>query len=239
MKPMLEQFIDDAGGLGFPNAKFRGEPVPWSTQFGIDLSTEIVRNGVKWPLRIHPATDRGRGRKAIVISPFDFTSSDLILNYGSFGTMVILRYHDEFEIRIAHMNPDHMTPGTVELLKNERPIPSGRVIGTPGDLGLSFGAHTHTEIVSIKERSPFLDNIMGRKGFIPGQQMTREEIEAEFIMLKRALGKMDSLQKLHHYFQLELERRKILIFGKKDIQRVDYHTGQIRTFYDSKLLFRI
>jgi len=124
-------------------------------------------------IRIHPGVDRARGGSIVhdgktindvVISPFNFDSSDYYL-YGpkaSYGFLVILKSTKyNFDFRIAHMNPNNsFVPWSLQQIKAKKAFGKNWILGSAGTYGYSTGAHTHTEMISMGDHSDLLEQLL-------------------------------------------------------------------------------
>ena len=161
----LDRFLAeyDSGDLQFNGLRFR-QGAAITHPFALDRLTgntpELNR------VRIHTGVDRTHGRKGdVVIVPFDAQHTDFYCPLDSYGSLVVLVNFDYgFEVRIAHMHPDADLRHEIrDRLKAHGPLKRGAVLGKAGELGLSAGRHTHTEIVSLEPQNLMLDDLLARK----------------------------------------------------------------------------
>jgi hypothetical protein len=239
----LELFLDKYDSnknLKFDKCRFRPN-APFTTKFGFDNTFKT--------LRLHPAIDRGYSPTSIydIYAPFDIENASFIHPYSSFGSLLLLPVKGaDFEIRIAHIIPEELSSYfKSNLLRGEKvEIPSGNKIGEAGNLGLSSGteivkgkagAHTHTEIVSLQETSGILDSILEKK--VPSHLLNIPYDNADIIIYSKKTNS-DTVDFLNQY-NAEIKKRNITFINDYKCVRTDYHTGKIRTFYNSQAIFEM
>jgi len=238
---MIQEFLskyDKNNNLQFNTCRFRPS-ASFSTDFGLDNTFKI--------LRLHPAVDRGFSRTTTydIFAPFDFEKVSYINPYLNFGSMLFLPVISaDFELRIAHMSIDDISPYYRTNIKNNIPviIKANDKIGEAGNLGISVGdeiikgkagAHTHTEIVSFGETSKILDHILEQK-------LSKAQIKLPYNdndILDYALNKGLNVEEVRKTFTSEIKRRNILFINNFKCIRVDYYSNTVRTFYNSRVLF--
>ena len=256
---LFEEFIKDynpSGDLKFNDVNFRkGAPITCS--FGLDEGYKIVNGKMEWGwIRLHHGVDRAHGGTVkfdwgevndIVYVPFDANRS-YIHEYGdtSYGTLTrLFNDHYQFEVRIAHMNPNQtvrkanekgpMIQWSYDRLKKGLSFERNWVLGSAGTLGVSTGAHTHTEIKSLDESCEVFDILLFEKF---GDKSLKEYTPPQVI---------DAYQKQVHYADAspdvilrdyaELRKKlKVIFLNKYKCQYVDWD-NTIKTRYSSELLF--
>jgi murein DD-endopeptidase MepM/ murein hydrolase activator NlpD len=140
-------------------------------------------------IRIHPGVDRAGGSehngiKDIVMTPFNFDSSDFIdYNGRSYGSLVILSSKEyQFDLRIAHMHPKNdIIPWALKQFKAGYPYKQDWLIGSAGTYGYSTGAHTHTELVSHDEATEIFEIILEEKYEDANKEYSPEFIYKEYL----------------------------------------------------------
>lgn len=183
--------------------------------------------------RIHNATDRGWSRRSgyRIWCPFDVDEVEFITEgyEKSFGTILRLFVKDaDFEMRIMHINPHDLDPNFKEDLEKGREVQASTFIGFAGEEGLSHGKHTHTELVSLGEKSQILEDLVyehvGYKGY--------EDFPRGFVQ-----DWMRDYEIPISEYDQERNRKSIRILNGWICRRKDYHTSAWRTFYDSEKIF--
>lgn len=210
---------------------------PFTTDFGLD---DTFRDSVseEYPdgrqLRIHAAIDRG-SVPAAIYAPFGIERVDYRPWGGGFGSLLFLKVKGcDFELRIAHMAREDLSPDVQGALGTDGEISAGTKIGVAGNLGLSKGAHTHLEVVSTGKRSQELDWLAHYwRGHDAAHDISKSEVVGW--AQERVLDPEVCL----HLYQKERERRGIIQLNDVRCVRMDYKTGyrDKRTFYNSKILF--
>lgn len=238
---MIQDFLskyDKNSNLKFDSCRFRPS-ASFSTDFGLDDTFKT--------LRLHPAIDRGYSRTTTydIFAPFDFEKVTYTNPYLNFGSMLFLPVLGaDFELRIAHMAIDDVSPYYRTQVKNGVPftIKANDKIGEAGNLGISVGseivkgkagAHTHTEVVSLGESSKILDYILEQK-------LTKAQIKMPYSdndILDYALRKGLNVEEVRKTYTSEIKRRNILFINNFKCIRVDYYSNTVRTFYNSRILF--
>jgi hypothetical protein len=184
--------------------------------------------------RIHNATDRGYSptNGYEVYCPFDLEATEWISEgyEDSFGT--ILRgfvANADFEIRIMHMSWDELTPLSKMRIQQGEALREGDLIGYAGEEGLSFGRHTHFEILALENgRSRIWEKVLrDLYGSEFLQDMTEAEVRTWFITQG-----LDP-ETLKEYFNIR-KWREIEVLNNHLCRRKDYHTNRFTTFYNSK-----
>jgi len=239
----LELFLDKYDSnknLKFDKCRFRPN-APFTTKFGLDNTFKT--------LRLHPAIDRGYSSTSIydIYSPFDIEGASFIHPYSSFGSLLFLPVKGaDFELRIAHILPEELSSYfKSNLLRGEKvEIPAGNKIGEAGNLGLSSGteivkgkagAHSHTEIVSLQETSIVLDAILEKK--LPKNVINTPYNEGDITLYAYSVN-ADPIDFINQYSS-EMRKRNITFINDYKCVRTDYHTGKVRTFYNSQIIFEI
>ncbi|GAG11672.1 unnamed protein product, partial [marine sediment metagenome] len=172
----------------------------------------------------------------VIMAPFDFESSRFE-NYNgvSYGTLVVLvseKYG--FELRIAHMNPDDIL--ILDDLKNNRPISRDTVIGPTGNNGLGSGAHTHTEIKSLGDKSDVLEQILTKK--FGSEKIFQSYSELDIMTYYKASRRFatatnDEIMKDWE----EIKKHRKCHFINSYLYRYKDFDGKFKTRYSSQLLF--
>lgn len=234
---MIHRFMDTYGYPDWP-VKFR-VGATHTVPFGLD---DTFRASGR-PLRIHAATDRGtylrdwETRTFDVFAPFDIARAKLLPSpHSGFGNILRLFVAGaDFEIRVMHMRRDDLDQFVMKLVREGKRIPANTFLGRAGNAGLSVGSsgghHTHTEIVSIDRESKLLE------------RLTREHAPNEMYVdwgrrkIRRWAVSRALPQDLYENYLEERKKRKVEIFNEYLCRRIDYLTGEYRTFYDSALVF--
>lgn len=238
---LYSEFLEryDSGNLEFNNLQYRaGSPI--TTHFSLSKGYRYEDGKWYWDtVRIHTGVDRGAGK---VISPFDFNRS-YIYDWGpehDYGSMIrLINDTYEFEMRIAHMNPqEDIEPEVLQKLKNEEPILRNTYLGLAGNYGKSDGNHTHTEVVSTKENCPIFNKLLHQKY---GQDVFNN-YEDDYILSfysKQDYWKDKPTDEIfEHYDHLKNKYRISGLINQYQFQFKDwFYDMQIRTRYSSELLF--
>jgi murein DD-endopeptidase MepM/ murein hydrolase activator NlpD len=185
---LLQRFLNENK---IPDFSYRCGGV-FTAQFGIEEGW-----GPNWAegyVRIHTGVDRARGGtlrsvKDVVVSPFNFDSSEYIDYNGSgYGSLVVLKSKTfQFELKIAHMNPKtDIIPWALKQILEKKPIQQGWIIGSAGTYGYSTGAHTHSELVSTDESCEIFELLLLQKF---GTKVFREYTDEEIINYYRNQSK--------------------------------------------------
>lgn len=233
---MRHRFMDRYGYPDWP-VKFR-VGATHTTPFGLD---DTFRESDR-PLRIHPATDRGtylsdgETRTLDVFAPFEIARALLIDSPNTgFGTILRLFVAGaDFELRIMHMRREDIDQYVMALIKEKKRIPKSTFLGHAGNAGLSVGGsghHTHLEIVSNESESPLLEKLVIERG------ASRVEHDLNRKDVKRWATAQSLEGNLYENYVKERRRRKISLVNEYLCRRVDYLTGEERTFYNSKECF--
>lgn len=245
---LTRTFLDkyDDGTFSFP-VRFR-DGARITCKFGLAEGYRVTSDGVQWDsIRFHTGVDRGTSNGAgvnVVVAPFDFNRSAFI-DYGSdhpYGSMIRL-FNDKFgfELRIVHMDPrKDIEESALELLQKGKPVPQDLFLGRCGNYGFSYGAHTHTEVVSLDERSSVLEELL-KLQFGEEVDVTYESDEQAMIQTYRTqpywIGKSDK-EILDHYESVKKDRRIVGIANDYKMQFTDWFSNyQTRTRYSSQKLF--
>lgn len=230
----------DDGSYLFESLRYRvGAPI--TVSFGLTNGYRLTPNGAVWDsIRLHSGVDRGGGK---VYAPFDFERSEFS-DYGNshpYGSLVRL-FNEEygFELRIAHMNPSGgFDSKAYNLLINRKPIKRNTVLGIAGNYGLSFGAHTHTELVSIDEQSEVLDEILYEKfGERASEPYTEDQIIERYHSRPYWTGKPWSEIRAH--YKEECKKRRVVARVVNDYQyrfKDWFADWKPRTRYSTELIF--
>jgi murein DD-endopeptidase MepM/ murein hydrolase activator NlpD len=211
---IYSDWIERYGGRDFPLVKFR-PGAAFTTMFGLDRTFDV--------LRLHPGIDRAKGSGIDgIYCPFDVYKTEWIPEYPSFGSMFIL-YPDgvDFEVRIMHMEETPRVEGDVK---------GGSYIGEAGNKGVGTGRHTHVEIISSGPMCDTLESILLKKY---GQGYDKSYKEGT---IKAYCDKYELTDGMG-YYEREIKKRKIESINSIVCRRIDYHTGERRTFYSSLELF--
>jgi murein DD-endopeptidase MepM/ murein hydrolase activator NlpD len=166
----FETFVDEGGGIDFPNIVFRPS-APFTSQFGLTERYEIAEvDGVKKMVWGYPGIHGGYDRGGItpIHSPFNFGSSGFY-DFGGrdYGSQILLYHKHNFRLMVAHCYPDEIY--LKGRLQKGYAIAKGSKLALPGSYGNSTGIHTHTEIEAWgyhgqwEETSPVLDWILETK----------------------------------------------------------------------------
>jgi hypothetical protein len=205
--------------VDFSKIKFR-PGAPFTTPFHIDTTT--------WDyLRIHMGIDRGHGS---IYNPFDSKMKWYPDYGGSIGSLLRIFPEDlDAEIRIFHI--DDLTDDIKNFINNNKIIPGNRYIAETGVKGLGTGAHSHVEIVSLKERSAMLDELLRQAYHIePKKAMTDFQIKQEI------LNYNDDRMTYESYLN-EKKQRRIIKGNNYAIEKIDYFDNKKKTWYSSKSCF--
>lgn len=217
-----EEFLIEYGGYGFKNVVFF-PGARKTTDFGLDQTFGTIR--------IHVAIDRAGG--PMVHVPFDTKDIELIFSEpvyrNSFGNLIRLKtYGADFEVRIAHFELGELQKEFVDLVQGGKLVPAGTPIAPPGNAGKSTGAHTHTEVISLGQHSEILDDLVEHYG--------QEEITPRTVKEYAEIHGLDERLALE-IFENEKRRRGVEYLTNQTCYRWDYHTGGMKTFYNSWSLF--
>jgi murein DD-endopeptidase MepM/ murein hydrolase activator NlpD len=220
-----------------------------SGHFGVEEGYTMV-NGepVFDTIRIHTGVDRsgnfnkkGETIENIVISPFNFNRSNRIF-YGdkiSYGNLVQLFSDDyEFEMRIAHMNPDKdILPEIKFKLDKKQAIKRNEILGKSGNFGLSGGIHTHTEFLSLHGTCKTFDDLLVKIYGVDEvfSEYTKIDILKMYQNKQKWIGK--SAEEILANFENLKKERGIISINKYKYQYKESVTNIIRTRYSSELLF--
>lgn len=214
---------------GFPEwpIRFR-DGATHTSPFGLQVLPQENR------FRIHTATDRGWSRREgyRIWSPFDVDEVEFITSgyEKSFGTILRLFVKDaDFEMRVMHISPKDLDGNFLKDVEHGKVIQSGTFIGYAGEEGLSHGKHTHTELVSLGEKSQILDDLAYEvgNGYKVYEDFSRGYVEDWC---------RDNNATMSDYNQ-QRKVKGVRILNNYLCRRKDYHTRAWRTFYDSKKLF--
>ena len=187
-------------------------------------------------LRIHNAVDRSNPGGNVYV-PFEGNVKLEIRPWmrDNFGSLLIFRpKHTDFEIRIAHFDPNHFTNEFHEELKNAY-CHAGTCIGPAGSWGLSTGPHTHTEVVSISDTSLMLDYIIDQLIDRTPYEKIEKVITNPWVMWKRE--DEEDPEQIETDFVNELNRKKIKELTNYRCRRYDYLDSMPVTFYNSWMVF--
>ena len=214
---------------GFPEwpIRFR-DGAPHTSPFGLQVLPQENR------FRIHTATDRGWSKREgyRIWCPFEVDEVEFITSgyEESFGTILRLFVKDaDFEMRVMHISPKDLDSDFLKDVDNKSCIHSGAFIGYAGEEGVSFGKHTHTELVSLGEKSQILDDLaydVGN-GYKVYEDFPRGYVEDFCRDAGVGMGEYDK----------QRQRRGIRVLNNYLCRRKDYHTPAWRTFYDTDKLF--
>jgi hypothetical protein len=224
MKDETKSFLKTYGAPEFEELIFSPGAVV-TTQFGNDATFGTYR----W----HNAIDRAGSQ--YVYAPFDCYSI-FDKDYGSFGNLLFLfPVGGDFEVRIAHMRETDLASVFSELNAKEALVPRGTPIGSPGNLGISYGVtgkHTHVEIVSKDDKSEICDMLLHMK--FSGKESDPFDF-AEFVMFceNHNINHNDCMELL----RTEWKKRGVIEGNGHKCLRKDYHTDDVRTFYNSMECF--
>lgn len=209
----LDKLIEQTGGnLYFPNIVFRKGAL-FTAHFGLDNTFN--------KLRIHSGVDRGKGS---IYMPFDGTLLFIKDKPDRFGNLLIIRTEYDFEIRIGHIK-------TISDDLLNKPIKAGTYITEAGSEGLSTGLHTHTEIVSLKDKNLLLDEILFMKY---KDESLKEYTIFELNYYNDRILHSDNIMK---EYKEQRNIRGITFLNKYKCIRKDYLTNVEKTFYSSYYLF--
>lgn len=234
---MIHAFMDKYGYPDWP-VKFR-VGATHTTPFGLDDTFRAQGR----PLRIHAATDRGtylpdwETRTFDIYAPFELGRAKFIPSpHTGFGSILRLFVAGaDFEIRVMHMNRDDLDQYFMTMVRNEKRVPTNTYLGRAGNAGLSVGSsgghHTHTEIVSFTRESALLERLT-REYAKEGMYVDWGRRKVEHWAASKSLP-----QNLYENYIDERQRRKVEIFNEYVCRRIDYLSGEYRTFYNSALLF--
>ena len=181
----LQEFISEYGDTTytFNNLNFR-KGAKITDHFGLSEGFQLdEENSMQWGfVRLHTGVDRAgggfyKGVKDPVISPLNFERSAFIDLRGKvYGTEVLLfseKYG--FYFLIGHMFLEEIL--ILNDLKEGKPIARDVLIGPAGTDGESTGRHTHTEVISIADKSDTLEELLFAKfGSVVGEEYDNDTI---------------------------------------------------------------
>jgi hypothetical protein len=237
---------DPEGDYSFAAVKYRAG-APWSVSmdgtpvaFGLCEGFRQGAAGLEWGyVRYHLGIDRAAGD---VLVPFDADRVTLHDDGGiAYGTL--LRLISEkwgFELRIAHMDPrlGDIDQVALETARNWQGIIRGVRIGRAGCYGVGAGAHTHTEVVSIEERSALLDEVLAAHfGQAPEAEYSRAEVVGEYRQHARFAAETDGT--IWRDYERERREMGLLWCNRFRALRWDRYGGRMASWYSSALLFGI
>jgi len=249
---MLKEFLkeyDDRGLFTFSKCDFR-QGARLTGEMGLEEGYTVQEDGslLSNTVRIHTGVDRsaiynqnGSRIRNVVYSPFFFNRSNAIF-YGpktSYGYLVQL-FNDYygFEMRIAHMNPDvDLLPEVRKKLENKEQIEKIEFLGQAGNFGISGGAHTHTEFLSIKETCSTFDEILLQKYGDASLAIDYTDVEIYMKYKDKALWIGKTLDKMKDHYKMLKEQKFITMMNKYKFVYKDPSTQLIRTRYSSDFLF--
>jgi murein DD-endopeptidase MepM/ murein hydrolase activator NlpD len=244
---LLYEFIykyDENNNLGFDSINYR-KGASNTGHFCLEEGFKVIEiNGKKtlewgW-VRIHSGVDRGRGKthegvENVIMAPFDFESSRFEDYDGKvYGTLVVLISEKfGFEFRIAHMFPNKIL--IMNDLVNKKPIKRDTIIGPTGSYGVGSGVHTHTEVKSIEENSPVLEDLLEKKF---GIEIYEEYKANEVIEFYKKMNKFEgaSFDTVFNDYEEQKEKRRCFFANKYLYRYVDFD-GTKKTRYSSELLW--
>lgn len=247
----LDNFLKeyDSHDFLFKNVNYRQGakitcPFGLASGYTVDASGSLLFDTV----RIHTGVDRsaiygnnGNFIRNAVYSPFNFNRSAAIY-YGpktSYGNLIQL-YNDVycFEMRIAHMNPQtDIIPEVNESIKKGEEIKRDTFLGQAGNFGLSGGAHTHTEFLSIKETCQVFDDLLLTKYGPEVDVPEYNDIAIHRIYLSKTLWIGKPFEEIKKHYESLKTSRNILFMNKYKYSFIDPNSNLKRTRYSSELLF--
>lgn len=245
---LTQQFLSeyDNGELDFPVQYRKGALI--TCRFGIAEGYRKVNGNAIWDsVRLHTGVDRGaenRSHENVVYVPFDFDRSEL-QDYGKdhvYGSMIRL-FNDTygFEMRIVHMEPGRdITPNALRLLDAGSSIPRNTRLGKAGNYGFSYGAHTHTEIVSQDTQSTVLDEILWLQyGMEAGMSYIEDRNQIFRLYRDFEYWEPKSDNQIFAHYQDQLEKRRVTgTVNDYKMEYKDWYSNYlIRTRYSSAKLF--
>ena len=239
---LYDEFISeyDDGSLEFNDLHYRtGAAI--TVEFGIADGFAKKENGeLEWGyIRLHTGVDRANGRtvngvRDAIISPFNFDKSNFMdfngKSYGSMITLINTKYG--FKFRIAHMFPKEII--VIDKLKNNEPIKRNEILGPTGNYGISTGAHTHTEVISIEEKSEVLERILLEKYNDVEEQYSDEFISA-FYRTKDKF-KDATFEEIKNDWMTQKSKRRAFFVNKYLYRYIDYD-GNLKTRYSTNFLW--
>lgn len=199
-------------------------------------------------VELHTGVDRsavygnqGQSIRNIVICPFDFNRSNIVYYKPkeSYGTLIQL-FNDEygFEMRIAHMDPyNDIIPEVKKDLEAKKPITAGTVLGKAGNYGLSGGAHTHTEFLSIGKSCDLFEQLLC-KIFDPAEvlaEYSKMDILKVYQTKPKWFGK--SAEDIFAHYESLKKLRGAFFVNRFMYKYVEEGSKLTRTRYSSELLF--
>ena len=252
----LKRFLavyDPAGDLGFAGIKFRpGAPLSYShdgtpTCFGLCEGYRVIDGKITWGyMRYHKGGDRARTPPE-VYNPFDCDSPRLDDDGGTvYGSQVRLPTRHGFEVRIAHMDPrSDIRREVLPCLLDHLLIARGELLGVAGRYGISAAIgpdpeaprHTHTEIVSLDQSCPILDELLLMRYRAEG---LRAYEDGEIIDAYRAREMYRHVERrvIMEAWDEERESKGIVWANKyRAVFRRDELSGRLVTRYSAALLF--
>lgn len=241
---LCDEFIKeyDDGNLKFNNIKYRKGALIGAS---LGLANGFKKNedeSLEWGyVRIHTGVDRNDGGvvdgiKDIVIVPFNFERSKFKDYNGEIYGSLISLFSDKynFEFRIAHMRPNQIL--ILNELKNNESIKKDTLIGPAGDYGLGAGAHTHTEVRSIGEKSDTLEELLFKKF---GNEINKQYSEQEVIAYYKTMEKFKEANEseiLKNWQELK-SNRGCLFINKYLYRYRDYSENREITRYSTEHLW--
>jgi hypothetical protein len=207
--------------VDFSKIKFR-PGASFTTPFHIDTTT--------WDyLRIHMGIDRGHGS---IYNPFD-SRMEWYPNYGgSIGSLLrIFPEGLDAEIRIFHI--DNITDDIQNFINNNKVIPGNRYIAETGIKGLGTGSHSHVEVVSLRERSAMLDELLRQAYYIEPKKAMND------YQIKNEIKKYNDDRMTYESYIDEKKKRRIIKANNYAIEKIDYFDSNKKTWYDSRKCFNM
>ena len=249
---------EQAGDITCSNFPFR-DGAKDSTFFGWDIDSGVA----EYPNRFHRGTDRAYGTGKI-FTPVAFDGGLLSIHAGSdFGTLLRLFYADNnhgWELRIAHINEaTDVDKDFIKLVKTVEDkdaqgkfaqysfdglshIPANTRIGRPGNMGISMGAHTHTELISIGGRNVGLDELLEKRDFFPGHVYKIKSPAFDYYLKSAFLAKMKRNITDQEYAQVLnylVKQRGYTAVGPYEAHGFDDRTNQNCIWYSTRATLNI
>lgn len=239
---LLHRFLaayDPEENFSFREVKFR-PGAKRTTKFGVDVDTPSVAK-----LRIHPAIDSAQSNRKneewTLYSPFRLRKAEFIDPYPNkelqdafgFGSLLFLYTPFGFHLRIAHIPKENLEDTFLEAINNEEHVNAKEFLGYIGNYGKSTGRHAHVECVSDKREPTILDELLDLK-YPNGEHKedyTKEQLQQFYKQAGLTESEGDKL------YQKERERRGVSLLNPYVCFRKDYHTKEMRTFYNTLDLF--
>lgn len=241
----FDKFIKeyDDGSYQFNNINYR-PGARLTCAFGVAEGFKYINGQMTWGyVRVHSGVDRAGAKTQkdipdVVISPFNFNRTRYQDFDGRIYGSLISLINDEysFEFRIAHMHPDNdIIPWSLDQFLDGNRFMRDWYLGQAGTYGDSSGAHTHTEVKSLDEKSETLEILLNEKF---GEEALKEYTPQQVIKEYRKYDKFQNASNdtiLRDWEEWKKIRRAH--FVNKYLYRFTDFDGRPKTRYSSYLLF--